>query len=121
MAITRWMVASCRMRFWALGEQDTIAFMCVHLNHMTAKKEIKNGSRSLKSFWDEIVEDIIKHGVRIFTGDFNMQLFSAVAELRARGLQANLAAWYPWINHLENAPGLTAVPLSGLVHAKAFA
>ena len=98
------MVASCRMRFWALGEQDTITFMCVHLNHMTAKKEISNGSRSLKSFWDEIVEDIIKHGVRIFTGDFNMQLFSAVAELRARGLQANLAAWYPWINHLETVP-----------------
>ena len=104
MAITRWMVASCRMRFWALGEQDTITFMCVHLNHMTAKKEVSEGSSSLKRFWDEIVGDITKHGVRIFTGDFNMQLFSAVAELRARGLQANLAAWYPWINHLENAP-----------------
>ena len=58
MAITRWMVASCRMRFWALGEQDTITFMCVHLNHMTAKKEIKEGSQSLKCCWDEIVEDI---------------------------------------------------------------
>ena len=104
MAITRWMVASCRMRFWALGDQDTITFMCVHLNHMTAKKEISEGSKSLKRFWDEIVGDITKHGVRIFTGDFNMQLFSAVAELRARGLQANLAAWYPWINHLENVP-----------------
>ena len=33
-----------------------------------------------------------------------MQLFSAVAELRARGLQANLAAWYPWIKHLETVP-----------------
>ena len=104
MAITRWMVASCRMRFWALGEQDTITFMCVHLNHMTAKKEISEGSQSLKRFWDEIVGDITKHGVRIFTGDLNMQLFPAVAELRARGLQANLAAWYPWINHLETHP-----------------
>ena len=104
MAVTRWMVASCRMRFWALGEQDTITFMCVHLNHMTAKKEISEGSRSLKSFWDEFVGDITKHGVRIFAGDFNMQLFSAVAELRARGLQANLAAWYPWKNYLEALP-----------------
>jgi len=104
MAITKWMVASCRMRFWALGEQDTITFMCVHLNHMTAKKEINNGSQSLKRCWDEIVEDITKHGVRIFTGDLNMQLFSAVAELRARGLQANLAAWYPWRNEHESVP-----------------
>ena len=92
------------MRVWVLGEQDTATSMCVHLNHMTAKKEISKGSESLKSFWDEIVGDITKHGVRIFTGDFNMQLFSAVAELRARGLQANLAAWYPWIKHLETFP-----------------
>ena len=100
------------MRFWALGEQDTITFMCVHLNHMTAKKEISEGSRSLKSFWDEIVGDITKHGVRVFTGDFNMQLFSAVAELRARGLQANLAAWYPWKTFWKMPPGLTVAPLS---------
>ena len=104
MAITRWMVASCRMRVWALGDQDTITFMCVHLNHMTAKKDISEGSQSLKRFWDEIVGVIIKHGVRIVSGDMNMQLFSAVAELRARGLQANLAAWYPWRKHLETFP-----------------
>ena len=42
-AITRWMVAACRMRYWALGDQDTITFMCVHLNHMTAKKEVSKG------------------------------------------------------------------------------
>ena len=78
--------------------------MHVHLNHMTAKKEVSEGSSSLKRFWDEIARDIIEHGVRIFTGDFNMQLFSAVAELRARGLQANLAAWYPWQNELESGP-----------------
>ena len=98
--------------FFALGDQDTPTFMCVQLNHMTAKKEVSDGAQSLKRFWDEIVGDITKHGVRIFTGDFSMQLFSAVAELRARGLQANLAAWYPWINHLEMSPGLTVAPLS---------
>ena len=96
MAIARWMVAACRMRFWVIGEQETVTFMCVQLNRMTAKKEVSKWSESLKGFWDEIVEDITKYGVRNFTGDFNMQLFSAVAELRARGLQANLAAWYPW-------------------------
>ena len=71
---------------------------------MTAKKEVEGGSQSLKRFWDEIVGDIIKHGVRIFSGDLNMQLFSVVTELRARGLQANLAAWYPWKNYLEALP-----------------
>ena len=104
MAITRWMVASCRMRFFALGDQDTITFMNAHLNHMTAKKEVSEGSHSLKLLWDEIVGDIIKFGVRILTGDWNMQLFSVVTELRARGLQANLAAWYPWKNELESGP-----------------
>ena len=105
------MVASCRMRVWALGGQDTITFMCAHLNHMTAKKEISEGSQSLKRFWDEVVGNIIKHGFRTISGDLNMQLFSAVSELRARGLQAILAAWYPWIKHVE-PPGLTVAPLS---------
>ena len=100
------------MRFWALGDQDTITFMCVHLNYMTAKKDISEGSQSLKRFWDEIVGDIIKHGVRIFSGDLNMQFFSAVAELRARGIQANLAAWYPWKSSRKLSPGLTVAPLS---------
>ena len=112
MAITRWMAVSCRMRVWVLGDQDTITFMCVHLNHITAKKEISEGSQSLKRSWDEIVGDIIKDGVRIVSGDLNMQLFSAVAELRARGLQANLAAWYPWEMQYEHEPGLTVAPLS---------
>ena len=102
MATTRLMVAACRMRFWVLGEQDTVTFMCVHLNRMTANKEVSKWSESLKRFWDEIVEDITRNGVRIFTGDFNMQLFSAVAELRTRGLQANLAAWYPRELQYEN-------------------
>ena len=90
--------------FFALGDQGAITFMCVHLNHMTAKKEVEAGSQSLKHFWDEIVRDITKHGVRIFSGDLNMQLFSVVTELRARGLQANLAAWYPWRKTFGNFP-----------------
>ena len=34
-------------------------------------------------------------------GDFNMSLWMVVVELRARGLQANLASWYPYQVHDE--------------------
>ena len=53
--------------------------------------------------WNEVARHIVQFGVRVLTGDFNMALWSTVVELRARGLQANLAAWYPWKNHLEAA------------------
>ena len=76
--------------------------MTVHLNSVTAKKEVSDGGRSLKRFWDEVSEHIVKFRVRVLTGDFNMALWQVVPELRARGLQANLAAWYPWQNDLES-------------------
>ena len=34
-------------------------------------------------------------------GDFNMALFSVIPELRARGFQINLAAWYCWQMNYE--------------------
>ena len=43
--------------------------------------------------WNEVARHIVQFGVRVLTGDFNMALWSTVVELRARGLQANLAAW----------------------------
>ena len=63
---------------------------------MTAKKEVNAGSTSLKRFFDELVTYIIEFRVRVVAGDFNMALWTVVPELRARGLQANLAAWFPW-------------------------
>ena len=50
----------------------------------------------MKNYFDEITEYIIWFGVRIMAGDFNMSLWMAVVELRARGLQANFASWYPF-------------------------
>ena len=69
---------------------------------MTAKKEVSDGARSLKRFFDELAGYIVEFGARILAGDFNLALWQVVPELRARGVQANLAAWYPWKNHLEN-------------------
>ena len=68
----------------------------------TAKKDIENGSKVFKRFWDDVARIIVDLGVRVLTGDFNMALWFTVVELRARGLMANLAAWYPWKNHLES-------------------
>ena len=104
MAVTRIMVAALQMRFFRLrgrggsiaGDDDELVLINVHLNFMTAKKEIQNGAQSLKMFWDELAEYIIKYGARILGGDWNMALWTVVYELRARGIQVNLAAWYPW-------------------------
>ena len=52
-------------------------------------------------FWDVLAAFLVKCGCRYLCGDFNMALFCVVPELRARGFQINLAAWYCWQNHLE--------------------
>ena len=77
-------------------QQDEFVVMTIHLHHATAKKDVENGSKSIKAFWDLVAGYIMEFAVRLMTGDFNMALWLAVVELRARGFQANLAAWYPW-------------------------
>ena len=84
------------------GDEDDLVVMTVHLNSLTAKREVSDGGRTLKKFWDEVPQHIMKFRVRVLTGDFNMALWQVVPELRARGLQANLAAWYPWKHELED-------------------
>ena len=77
-------------------QKDELVVMTIHLHHATAKKDVENPSKSIKVFWDLVAGYIIEFAVRLMTGDFNMALWLAVVELRARGFQANLAAWYPW-------------------------
>lgn len=43
-----------------------------------------------------IHSDIVKYGVRVLSGDFNMSVFKIAAELRDRGLLIDIAAIYPW-------------------------
>ena len=77
-------------------QKDELVVMTIHLHHATAKKDVSDGSRSFREFWDLVARYIMEFAVRLLTGDFNMALWFAVVELRARGFQANLAAWYPW-------------------------
>ena len=39
---------------------------------------------------------MVKYGARFLIGDFNMAFFCVIVELRARGFQINMAAWYPF-------------------------
>ena len=128
-ASSRLMVVACKMRHFRIygdggtgpaelkqgqlhgsGEQgqlhgsgDELIVMTIHLHCMTAKKDVTDGSRSMKKFWDEMAQHILEFGVRLVTGDFKMALWTVIPELRARGFQANLAAWYPWKHVRETA------------------
>ena len=108
-AVTTWAIAACRMRHFALpavagasGDgpdavpTKTLTMMSIHMHHATCKKEVAAGATSLALLWDEVVESVMKFEVRILGGDFNMALWLVAPELRARGLDVNLAAWYPW-------------------------
>ena len=63
---------------------------------MSAKEEVSDGANSLNQFWDDLVAYIIAHRGRLLVGDVSMALWQVIPELRARGLQVNLAAWYHW-------------------------
>ena len=120
MAKTRILVVSCKMRFFRFhGGGDELVLMNVHVHRMTAKKEISEGSRAFKALWDDLVRYIVCYGVRVLAGDFNMSLMQVLPELRARGLQAHLAAWYPWKHQHEDLVRIdsSAIILIGPMHA----
>ena len=83
------------------AQSDELVVMTCHMHNETAKKGINEPAKKFKEFWDDLARYIMEFGVRLLTGDFNMALWCAIVELRARGFQANVAAWYPWKNHLE--------------------
>jgi hypothetical protein len=68
----------------------------VHLNCMTAKRELQAGGQPYKDFWDGLAAYMVKYRPTYLCGDFSMAFFSVVPELRMHGFQVNLAAWYCW-------------------------
>lgn len=115
MARSRILVVTCKMRFFRLhgggGVLDELTLMNCHLHFMTAKKGVANASASFAGFWNEVADAIIEFRVRILVGDFNMALWCVVPELRARGLQVNLAAWYPWKHRNEAEPRMDSTAM----------
>ena len=75
---------------------DILPVASVHMHACTAKKGTKAPKQVYKMFWDLLASYLLEYGVRLLAGDFNMSLLCVIAELRARGFQINLAAWYPF-------------------------
>ena len=127
-AVSRIMIASVKMRYFKIrggGEDeddaegiDEINICNAHLHFRTAKKGLHKGSMAFKDFWDLLARYLAIFGPRYLCGDFNMALFCVVPELRARGFQINLAAWYCWQNHIERIVRADSCAISVLALAR---
>ena len=74
-----------------LGRSHNV--MVIHLHHHMANGKWK---QPLLEFWGWLAEKIRTHDVKVVMGDFNMSLFGVIPELRSRGVEIDLCAWYPW-------------------------
>ena len=72
-----------------LGKE--ISFLGTHLHYEIAKKPGRT-----KEYWDNLIGKIRKFEVRFFAGDFNMSFADVTNQLRSRGLEVDLIAWYPF-------------------------
>ena len=81
-----------------LGKDHVV--MVVHLHHVFANSKWPGQT---EVFWDRMLQSIHRFNVQVLMGDFNMSLFKVIPELRSRGLQIDLGAWYPW-KSLEGVP-----------------
>ena len=75
-----------------IGKEHVVLVM--HLNNHFANEHL--GKQKLARYWDWLAETIKDFSVKVIMGDFNMSFFRVVPELRSRGVQVDLAAWYPW-------------------------
>ena len=100
-AFSRIMVAELKMKNFRIRESgdslsDILTVANVHMHSRTAKKQLHKSTEASKRFWDEVATLLVKYGARLLVGDFNMSFLCVIVELRARGFQINMAAWYPF-------------------------
>ena len=74
-----------------LGREHVV--MVVHMHNEFANHKWR-GQTDI--FWDELFDKIRTFEVQVLMGDFNMSLFRVIPELRRRGAEVDLGAWYPW-------------------------
>ena len=74
-----------------LGKTHVV--MVVHMHNLLANNK---SPTKLQEFWDWLALKVTQHGVRVLMGDFNMSLFRVIPELRDRGVNIDLGAWFPW-------------------------
>ena len=100
-AVSRILVATLKMKYFRIHgdgeeESDELTMANVHLHSRTAKKGLKSSFLALQAFYNRLAEYVVRFGVRLMVGDWNMQLFGVIPEMRARGFEVTMAAWYPW-------------------------
>ena len=88
-------MAVCKISFKQnVGHLGTdIRILGVHGNYNTMKimwPTVWN------QFWDRLAAKIRQHQIRFVAGDFNMSLTEVSKQLRSRGIDCDIAAWYPW-------------------------
>ena len=75
-------------------DKDDIVICNAHMHALTTQTRLIQGSTKYKDFWDDLAKYLVYFQVRYLCGNFNEALFCVVPELRARGFQINIAAWY---------------------------
>jgi hypothetical protein len=108
-AVSKIMVGRLKMKYLRIhgggGEEtDELTIANVHLHSRTAKKAAKGPggpAKALKDFYDRLAQYVIRFRARLMLGDFNMQLFAVIPEMRARGFEISVAGWYPFQLHHE--------------------
>ncbi len=93
-AYTRLLVAEATWKYPLFGEA-TARFATVHFHHLTAKKQRFAAAHA--AFWDNLVAQCVRYGVRYIAGDFNMSLFRVNTEALQRGMRITLTASYAWV------------------------
>ena len=78
---------------------DEIKIANAHMNFRTSMREL--GAAAYKRCWDLLAQHMAEFRPSFLCGDFNMALFAVIPELRARGFQISLAAWYCWRHDSE--------------------
>ena len=74
-----------------LGKTHVV--MVVHMHNFLANNK---WPMKLQEFWGWLALKVTRHGVRVLMGDFNLSLFRVIPELRSRGVNIDLGAWFPW-------------------------
>ena len=80
------------------GKSHNVMVIHVH-NHLANN----HWPKKLKVFWPWLMEKLAKYDVKVLMGDFNMALLMVAPELRSRGAQVDLGAWFPWKSLLGTA------------------
>ena len=65
--------------------------MLVHMHSVTAENVDERDA-----YWPLLAQNIQEHEVDILAGDFNMAMTDVIPGLKRCGVDASVAAWYPW-------------------------